>query len=800
MWHAIRSFYTRFSSAQSVRGRVSTAMGVAGIVLGILLTAVMHWRWEDSVRSAAQTRLQLTAQRAADALLENLGNRQLQIQQLADVISLSPQPEPASIRRLFDQLQQRQADYAWIGLVDADGLVQVSSRGLLENRNVAQRYWFQAGLRGPFFGEPHEAVLLAKHFPARADGEPLRFIDVAVPIRNASNQLTGVLGAHLYWDWAKSIVHSVNETEEIEVLLADQKGNWIMKPLAEPSHNLAQMAAQQDPERYLSAQTTLHFQHSIEQVRWTVVVREQAQHVLAPIKYTRNLMLLLVITGAAIFALVSWSIAGRVVRPIVALAELARMYPVSGSETPAKPEQNQRDEVGMMGQVMHQLAYFDLLTGLANRRRAREYLNTALQKQAQHAQFGAIVLIDLDHFSHLNDTLGDEAGDQLLIEITRRMQGIAVPCDMLARLGSDEFVALFSAPHKEQARQLAADWAQQALTRIKQLVDLGGKLYHCHASVGISLFGERSITANEVFKQAEVAMFDAKNSHHSKIVFFDEAMQASLDERVLMERLLRQAMPGEMYLLYQPQIDQNGHILGAELLARWQQPQLGMISPARFIPLAEETGLIIVIGHWALEEACKQLRRWASEPETAHLVLAVNVSAQEFVLPDYVERVVSVLEKSGANPRRLKLELTESILASDVEQVTSNMQMLRNYGVSFALDDFGTGFSSLSYLKNMPFDQLKIDQSFVCDMTVNPSDAAIVKAIVALGHSLNLDVIAEGVETEAQQQFLLENHCYRFQGYLFGKPMLMAEFEQACRLDWQSRSPQDLPLGVNIRQ
>jgi len=286
------------------------------------------------------------------------------------------------------------------------------------------------------------------------------------------------------------------------------------------------------------------------------------------------------------------------------------------------------------------------------------------------------------------------------------------------------------------------------------------------------LFGENHDTVDELLKRADFAMYQSKAAGRNTLRFFDPEMQAVVTARAGLEDALRQALQGEQFLLhYQPQVDGRGKLTGVEALVRWQHPQRGLVPPGQFIPLAEETGLILPLGQWVLETACTQLVEWATKPDMAHLTVAVNVSARQFHHPDFVERVLTILERTGADPGRLKLELTESLLLADVEEVIAKMTVLKAKGVGFSLDDFGIGYSSLSYLKRLPLDQLKIDQSFVRDVLTDPNDAAIAKAIITLGQSLGLAVIAEGVETEGQRGFLASHGCDAYQGYLFGRPV-----------------------------
>jgi EAL domain-containing protein (putative c-di-GMP-specific phosphodiesterase class I) len=321
----------------------------------------------------------------------------------------------------------------------------------------------------------------------------------------------------------------------------------------------------------------------------------------------------------------------------------------------------------------------------------------------------------------------------------------------------------------------------KVLTALTQPYELAG--HHCHStpSIGATLIGEYPVSVDELLKRADLAMYQAKAAGRNTLRFFDPEMQAALEARTALESELREALrEGQFLLWYQAQVDSEGRLTGAEALVRWLHPRRGLVAPARFIPLAEETGLILPLGRWVLETACSQLARWAQRPQTAGLTLAVNVSAREFRHPGFVAQVEAVLEVSGADPHRLKLELTESLLLEDIADTIAKMTALKALGVGFSLDDFGTGYSSLSYLKRLPLDQLKIDQSFVRDVLTDPNDAAIARTIVALAHSLGLAVIAEGVETEGQRAFLLESGCRAFQGYLFGRPGPVEGLWQCC--------------------
>ncbi|WP_420475590.1 EAL domain-containing protein [Noviherbaspirillum sp. ST9] len=428
---------------------------------------------------------------------------------------------------------------------------------------------------------------------------------------------------------------------------------------------------------------------------------------------------------------------------------------------------------------IQQLAFYDQLTRLPNRSSLMERLQHAVSVCSRRRTLGALMLIDLDNFKTLNDTLGHDKGDMLLQQVASRLLPCVRQTDTVARLGGDEFVVLLEelSSHANDAAIQAEVTAEKILSALNQPYRLEGYEHISTPSIGVTLFRGGGDTVDDVLKRADLAMYQAKGAGRNTIRFFDPGMQAAVKHRLGLEADLRNAArTNEFVLYYQAQVDRNGFQTGAEALIRWEQPNRGVVSPAEFIPLAEETGLILRLGEWVLETACGLLAEWQTDPQTAHMTMSVNVSARQFRHPDFVELVFGVLERTGANPNHLKLELTESLLIDDIEATIDKMTQLKDRGVGFSLDDFGTGYSSLSYLKRFPLDQLKIDQSFVRDVLVDPNDAAIARTIVALGQSLGLSVIAEGVETEAQRDFLAEHGCQGYQGYLFSQPAPAADF------------------------
>ena len=443
--------------------------------------------------------------------------------------------------------------------------------------------------------------------------------------------------------------------------------------------------------------------------------------------------------------------------------------------------QAQVEELRAAEQHIHALAYYDPLTHLPNRRLMMDRLNHAISSSQRRGTHCALLLLDLDNFKTLNDTLGHDHGDDLLRDIAQRLIRSTRKCDTVARLGGDEFVVVLEdlGADPEEARAQAVAIGHKILLAVEHAYRSGHFETRISASIGMTLFGGEPASADALLKHADMAMYRSKARGRNCMHFFGAEMAQALSERIQLEAELRAAMPnGDLELHYQPQVDTAGRIVGAEALLRWTHPQRGPVSPAEFIPIAEESGLIIALGAWVLESACAQLAEWAKDPRLPPIELAVNVSARQFRHEGFADSVADVVSRANIPRGRLKLELTESLLLEDVESAISRMEALKALGVGFALDDFGTGYSSLTYLKRLPLTNLKIDQSFVRDVMIDPNDAAIARTVIALGRTMELTVIAEGVEQRAQFQFLAEAGCDRFQGYFFGRPEPAAAFLQ----------------------
>lgn len=429
---------------------------------------------------------------------------------------------------------------------------------------------------------------------------------------------------------------------------------------------------------------------------------------------------------------------------------------------------------------IYTLAFYDPLTKLPNRQLLFDRISQALANSKRHQKYGALLFIDLDNFKSLNDTRGHHIGDELLIQVSRRIESILREGDTLGRLGGDEFVVLLESlsPEKESA----AIQSEQFAYRIKHIVNLPYTLFgYEHTispSIGVVLFVGDEKNKESLIKHADIAMYQAKQSGRNTIRYYDPLMQKAIQNKLLMEKELKIAIKeNQLVLFYQPQVDTKGKLVGFEALVRWNHPERGLVPPLEFIPLCEESGLIIHLGKWVLEDACKQINKWQKLWDSP-LQVSINVSAKQFQEPHFYEIVKDILWRTEARADWIKFELTESLIVDNVEETIEKIIKLRSLGVKFSLDDFGTGYSSLSYLKKLPLDELKIDQSFVRDISTDINDAMIVKTIIDMAINFDLEVVAEGVETEEQLQFLTENGCCIFQGYFFGKPMPHEEIER----------------------
>ncbi|MCA1247320.1 bifunctional diguanylate cyclase/phosphodiesterase [Massilia sp. MS-15] len=433
---------------------------------------------------------------------------------------------------------------------------------------------------------------------------------------------------------------------------------------------------------------------------------------------------------------------------------------------------------------IYRLAFFDALTDLPNRASLLDHLRRALLGSARSRKCGALMFCDLDNFKYLNDSQGHAAGDMLLQAVARRLEHCVREADMVARLGGDEFVILIQPV--EDTREGAAAQAETVAAKVVAAMaapfQLAEVMYTVSVSVGVTTLCGTVDTVESTLRQADAAMYQAKACGRNTYRFHDPAVQAAWTARAELEGAMRRALRhGEFVLHYQPQLDRSSRVIGAEALLRWRLPDGRLLYPAEFIGAAEESGLIIEIGRWVLRTACAELAHWQRHPDMAGLTLSVNVSANQFTEADFVPMLQGIFEETGVQPASLKLELTESLVVSDFTQTARTMALLKQRGISFSLDDFGTGYSSLAYLRKLPLDQLKIDQSFMRDVLTDQNDASIVRSIIALGDSLGLQVIAEGVETPGQRQFLSDAGCFIYQGFLYQHALSAEHFTQYAR-------------------
>ena len=452
---------------------------------------------------------------------------------------------------------------------------------------------------------------------------------------------------------------------------------------------------------------------------------------------------------------------------------------------------------------VHQLAYYDFLTELPNRRLLSDRLQQAFVRCARGKCHGAVLSLDLNNFKGLNDSMGHQAGDELLQQVAARLQQSLRKKDTIARMGGDEFIAVLDelGSDKAEAIRAAQVTAEKMMGVFSQPFQLQQSKYRTTPSIGICMFHGDDYTEEEVLRRADIAMYQAKKSDNlNSIQMYDEVLHPAIEMRAMLENDLAFALQGNQLLLYfQVQVDETHQPIGAEVLLRWQHPTLGMIPPDQFIPIAEETGEIVPIGQWVLQQSCQQLKQWAESPLTRALTLSVNVSAVQFNQPDFVQIVSETVLHSECNPRLLQLELTESLMVRNVEEIIIKIQALKALGMTFSLDDFGTGQSSLSVLKRLPLDELKIDKSFIKDIQHNTYDSFIVETIINMAKNLGQTVIAEGVELQQQQALLQTMGCRLFQGYLYSRPLPLDAFESSLHVGSVNSGNLQLALASRLK-
>jgi len=521
----------------------------------------------------------------------------------------------------------------------------------------------------------------------------------------------------------------------------------------------------------------------------------QAAYQTGTARYQRTRLLSL---GALLVSMLTMTWLGvilirSIVRPLQRVIDTFRQISMGRYDTPIQIEgadeiskvmralQAMQSKLGDDEAAIHELAFYDPLTKLPNRRLLRDRLQLALNASARNQIYGAVLMIDLDNFKTINDGMGHHVGDDLLVQTAQRIQSCLRQSDTVARLGGDEFVVMLESLNADAslAAVQAEGIGEKILSTLRRPCILANQPHEHTASIGICLFVGHGATIDDLLKRADLAMYQAKATGRDTQHFFDPQVQTALEARLSLEVELRQALPQhQLELFYQVQVDNTQHVLGAEVLLRWRHPTLGLVGPAEFIAIAEESGLIVPIGEWVLRSACEQLRLWQGHPSTQGLLLSVNVSARQFRQADFASLVRQISEEAGIDTSRLKLELTESLVLHNVEDTVTKMKTLNELGIQFSMDDFGTGYSSLSQLNKLPIAQLKIDRSFVSQITQNRSDAVIVQTIIGMANNLGVTVIAEGVETEEQRAVLERLGCLSYQGFLAGKPMPLHQFEE----------------------
>lgn len=443
-------------------------------------------------------------------------------------------------------------------------------------------------------------------------------------------------------------------------------------------------------------------------------------------------------------------------------------------------------------QQLEKMAFYDRLTGLANRRLLFDRMEHAVTIAQRSGRFGAILYLDLDRFKYVNDTLGHDIGDKLLVEVAlrlknslRRSDTIGRPNGTVGRLAGDEFLIIIEnlPPDETEAAAWARIVGEKIVDKLAAPYHLEGKLVQTSSSVGITLFNGKDLGQIEkLLMNADAAMYQAKKNGRNSLHFFDPEMQAGIQQRIALEKRLRATVEREYFsLLLQPQVDRNNNIVAAEALIRWNEPDQLAVSPADFIPLAEEINLIQDIGRWVIKETCRLLKSWEQDPLLSKIMISINISAKQFINKNFVDEVWTALQQHNVTAERLKLEITEGVVISNLEESIARMRQLQAYGIKLSMDDFGTGYSSLSYLRQLPFDQIKIDRSFIKSILTEPSDLSIVQSVIKLGELMNVEVVAEGVENTAQHEVLFEAGCHLFQGYLFAKPLSISECEAFIR-------------------
>lgn len=758
------------------------------------------------------------AQSIVDLLDRGMFERTREIQLVAELDEIrNPNIRVEKKRTILEKMQQTFNAYAWIGICDAQGIGTVGTGKYLEGVDLSKRPWCRQGREKPFVGDVHDALLLSKLLP-NPSGEMFYLVDVAAPIINAVGSLQGVLCGHIFWRWAEEFLDSKN-SPGIDILLLNGDGLVLSGPLKGRSQfaNMAPatwkfiksnrskseqdylLETWTDGKRYLMGHAHDAGYREYPGLGWVAVVRQDAEIAFAPARALQHRILLAGIVLGLLFTLIGAILARRIAKPISKMADAANKIAEGDLEYDA-PQVSGTGEVAQLARSIHtmvsnltneihdrkqaeqhiqKLANFDTLTGLPNRLLLNDRVGQSISVAQRDLAQVAVLFVDLDHFKIINDTLGHHIGDKLLVQAGNRLLSSVREMDTVARIGGDEFVIVLSSIEVDGVAHVAT----KLLETISQPFRIEQHELVVTPSIGIAIYPEDGKDFDTLYQHADVAMYRAKKDGRNNYRFFTHEMQAHSVHSLQIENSLRFALQrGQLYLNYQPQINiADGKIIGAEALLRWQHPELGMVSPAEFIQIAEHNGQIIEIGEWVIRTAVQQLKTWLDKG-LPPMIMAVNLSAVQFRHANLPELITNILDEAHLPAQYLELELTEGVAMDDPQGAIGVMDKLHELGVRMSIDDFGTGYSSLSYLKRFKVYKLKIDQSFVRDISEDADDRAIVTAIIQLAHSLNFQTIAEGVETEVQLAFLREQGCGEVQGYHFSKPLSPEQFEAFATL------------------
>lgn len=796
--------FLTFETENALPNQRKISLQVLLPVLAILLTLAMAgvlWAIAKSVigdqeeKEISENLLKRTSTLAVKidrALYERYQNISLHARLLVDYQVLG---QPQALGRHLDALKQFYEGYAWIGYAGRDGKVLAASDGLLEGEDVSQRPWYAAAIKADYISDPHRALLLEKKL--NEDGaEPLRFLDIAIPVVAHGDGIVGVLGAHIDWRWIESVTKRMPMHEQSEFMIvasnktvllgpSDLQDNPLPAAMAQSLENTKSgywVARWPDGNTYLTAYSRSDGYRNYAGLNWYILERQRIELAYAPIYRLLQQLMLWSLVVAGLFALAGWITARRITKPLLVISRVAEN--IEHGDTRAKiPFMRTYREVAVLAGALSRLiaqltqreaelehlATHSALTQLPNRTLAKALLEQAILLARQGGNPLAVMAVGFEGYRRINSTLGGMVGDALILEISRRLQAASAHAT-LCHLGEDEFLLIV---HDHDALLMLTTSISSAITdACTQPFMAGGTPYYLRPSMGVSQYPKDGADAGTLLGNSEIALHEAQTRDGRHIEFYEATMNSLVLQRIDMERELRAAlMDGQLELHYQPLISlADDRLAGVEALIRWRHPERGYTSPAQFIPVAEATGLILPIGDWVLHEACRQAALWR-EAGFPPFMVAVNVSSRQFAEGNLLECVKSALSQHGLQAQCLKIEITESMLMQDADRAIMTMQELIRMGVHIAIDDFGTGYSSLSYLGKFPINELKIDQSFVRNLMQDGDNATIVRAIISLARSLKLGVIAEGVETAAQADFLKHAGCNVMQGYYFSKPL-----------------------------